>query len=220
MSFDGRRRPRRNTRAGLYEQFLTYAMDRYAPRRVVRPAARGRGSSYAAPSRRSMSTAPRTSTSASAPIGGRMYLQRLLEASCDLDTGGLFTYCVVVADNDRLESSAALVSALRRPVRRCRSTYCVEPRQNIALARNKAIEHATGDFVAFIDDDEFPTRRWLLHSVRGVHGGMRPTARSARSSRTSTTSRRSGSSTAASTRGRPTRPASSSTGARGAPATC
>ena len=29
--------------------------------------------------------------------------------------------------------------------------YCVEPRQNIALTRNKAIEHAKGDFIAFID---------------------------------------------------------------------
>jgi glycosyltransferase involved in cell wall biosynthesis len=41
-------------------------------------------------------------------------------------------------------------------------TYCVEPRQNISLARNKAIENAKGDFVAFIDDDEFPTKRWIL----------------------------------------------------------
>jgi glycosyltransferase involved in cell wall biosynthesis len=40
--------------------------------------------------------------------------------------------------------------------------YCVEPRQNIARVRNKAVENADGDFIAFIDDDEWPTRRWLL----------------------------------------------------------
>jgi succinoglycan biosynthesis protein ExoM len=89
-------------------------------------------------------------------------LQRLLEALRDLETGGLFTYSIVIADNDRLESSRALASAFaagcRIPI-----SYCVEPRQNIALARNKAVEHATGDFVAFIDDDEFPTSRWLLN---------------------------------------------------------
>jgi len=88
-------------------------------------------------------------------------LRRLLEALCGLDTAGLFTYSIVIADNDRLESSRTLVSAFadaaRLPI-----TYCVEPRQNIALARNKAVEHATGDFLAFIDDDEFPTRTWLL----------------------------------------------------------
>jgi succinoglycan biosynthesis protein ExoM len=61
-------------------------------------------------------------------------------------------------------------------------SYCVEPRQNIALARNKAVEHATGDFVAFIDDDEFPTRRWLLnlfetclrHQADGALGPVKP----------------------------------------------
>ncbi len=89
-------------------------------------------------------------------------LQRLLESLCDLETEGRFTYAIVVADNDRLESSripvAAFAAAGRLPI-----WYCVEPRQNIALARNKAVEHATGDFLAFIDDDEFPTRRWLLN---------------------------------------------------------
>jgi glycosyltransferase involved in cell wall biosynthesis len=40
--------------------------------------------------------------------------------------------------------------------------YCVEPFQNISLTRNRAIANATGDFIAFIDDDEFPAERWLL----------------------------------------------------------
>jgi succinoglycan biosynthesis protein ExoM len=44
--------------------------------------------------------------------------------------------------------------------------YCVEPRQNIAMCRNKAVENAAGDFVAFIDDDEFPIGEWLLTLFR------------------------------------------------------
>lgn len=40
--------------------------------------------------------------------------------------------------------------------------YCVEPRQNIALARNKVVGNADGEFLAFIDDDEFPAEDWLL----------------------------------------------------------
>ena len=55
-------------------------------------------------------------------------------------TDNLFTYSIVVADNDHLRSGEAVVSqfAVKSavPVR-----YCVEPRQNIALTRNKAIEH-------------------------------------------------------------------------------
>src|SRR5262249_13059456 len=60
--------------------------------------------------------------------------------------------------------------------------YCVEPQQNIALARNKAFENADGDFVAFIDDDEFPAKYWLLTLFNacneyGVDGVLGPVNR-------------------------------------------
>jgi succinoglycan biosynthesis protein ExoM len=87
-------------------------------------------------------------------------LKRLLESLVSQNTLGLFTYSIVVADNDHLRSGEGVVSSFAGapvPIR-----YCVEPRQNIALARNKAIENALGDFIAFIDDDEFPTHCWLL----------------------------------------------------------
>jgi glycosyltransferase involved in cell wall biosynthesis len=47
--------------------------------------------------------------------------------------------------------------------------YHVEPEQNIALARNKAIQNAAGDFVALIDDDEVPGPRWLLNLYVAIH---------------------------------------------------
>lgn len=88
-------------------------------------------------------------------------LKRLLEELGSQETGGRFTYSISVADNDHLESGKAVVEEFARtspvPVK-----YCIQSQQNIALARNKAIENAEGDFIAFIDDDEFPTRRWLL----------------------------------------------------------
>jgi len=91
----------------------------------------------------------------------RHLLERLLDELSRQDTGGLFSYSIVVADNDHLQSAEAVVLAFAAastvPIK-----YCVEPRQNIALTRNKAIENSSGDFVAFIDDDEFPTTRWLL----------------------------------------------------------
>ena len=60
--------------------------------------------------------------------------------------------------------------------------YCIEPEQNIALARNRAVANARGDFVAFIDDDEIPIRQWLVtlfkayqaNSVDGVLGPVNP----------------------------------------------
>jgi succinoglycan biosynthesis protein ExoM len=50
------------------------------------------------------------------------------------------------------------------------------------LARNEALKHAAGDFVAFIDDDEFPENSWLSamleaceqYQAAGVLGPVRP----------------------------------------------
>lgn len=108
-------------------------------------------------------------------------LQRLLHKLGDLETGGVFTYSIVVADNDELRSAEAAVSEFRT-ASAIAVTYCVEAQQNIAMARNKAVENAHGDFVAFIDDDEFPAPDWLLrllethlkYGVAGVLGPVKP----------------------------------------------
>jgi cellulose synthase/poly-beta-1,6-N-acetylglucosamine synthase-like glycosyltransferase len=97
------------------------------------------------------------------------------------DTGGLFTYSIVIADNDELQSGEAVTLDFAAGSH-IETRYCVEPRQNIALARNKAVENARGDFLAFIDDDEFPGKRWLLtlfkacndYDADGVLGPVRP----------------------------------------------
>jgi glycosyltransferase involved in cell wall biosynthesis len=96
------------------------------------------------------------------------FLTRLLEELDRQETSSLFTFSIVVADNDDRRSAETVVRdfAVRSmiPIR-----YCVQPRQNIALTRNTAVEHAAGDFVAFIDDDEFPDRRWLLTLFEACH---------------------------------------------------
>jgi succinoglycan biosynthesis protein ExoM len=80
-------------------------------------------------------------------------------------TEGEFTMSVVVCDNDSARSA-------EMPVREAAATlsfpvsYCAEPEQNIAKARNRAVRHSAGDFIAFIDDDEIPPRDWLLTSLR------------------------------------------------------
>lgn len=105
------------------------------------------------------------------------FLNRLLAKLGCQDTDGQFTYSIVVADNDHLRSAEPVVSNFSTsstiPIK-----YCLEPRQNIALTRNRAVQNANGDFVAFIDDDEFPEKNWLLtlfqtceqHKVDGVLG--------------------------------------------------
>jgi glycosyltransferase involved in cell wall biosynthesis len=105
-------------------------------------------------------------------------LRRLLMKLSNQDTAGLFTYSIVVADNDALESAKPTVTEMTT-ASEMRITYCVEFRRNIALARNKALAHSEGDFIAFIDDDEYPGKHWLLQLFRtcvekNVDGALGP----------------------------------------------
>ena len=108
-------------------------------------------------------------------------LKRLLTDLCRTDTRGLFTFSIVVVDNaqDRSARQMVLDFASSSPVE---TLYFSEPRRSISYARNKTLEHAKGDFIAFIDDDEFPDENWLVHLFRscnsfpvaGVLGPVRP----------------------------------------------
>ncbi len=104
-----------------------------------------------------------------------------LESLRNLKTDGLFEYSIVVADNDREESARTTVVEFARTTT-VDVVYCVEPEQNISLARNRAIESAHGDFIALIDDDEFADDDWLLlffraldkYKTDGILGPVKP----------------------------------------------
>ncbi len=108
-------------------------------------------------------------------------LQGLLENLKNQVTDDLFAYSIVVVDNDRQRSAEPVVSHFAAsaliPI-----LYCMEPEQNIPKARNRAVANASGDYVAFIDDDEFPTETWLLtlyeacqrYEADGVLGPVNP----------------------------------------------
>jgi glycosyltransferase involved in cell wall biosynthesis len=108
-------------------------------------------------------------------------LKRTLESLRNLTTQGLFDYSIVVADNDHAESARSTVEGFAGTTA-MQVVYCVEPEQNISLARNKALEFAKGDLVAWIDDDEVADNDWLLFLFRaleefktdGVLGPVRP----------------------------------------------
>jgi predicted glycoside hydrolase/deacetylase ChbG (UPF0249 family) len=108
-------------------------------------------------------------------------LKRLLKDLNRQSTAGLFTYSIVVADNDASRSGEVAVNELRLELA-VPINYCVEPQRGIARARNKVMENAEGDFVALIDDDEFPIRDWLLNLFKtckryGVDGVLGPVRR-------------------------------------------
>lgn len=108
-------------------------------------------------------------------------LKRLLDELAAQETGGEFTFSVVISDNDSGQSARQVVEeyAAKSAIS---ITYCSEPRQNIALARNMALSKAAGDFIAFIDDDEYPAKNWLRSLIQtcdaagadGVLGPVKP----------------------------------------------
>lgn len=95
-------------------------------------------------------------------------LLRLLRGVAAQETGGLFTTSVVVVDNDAGRSAEWLATSFNGsggpPVR-----YFHEPVRNISLARNRAVRMAQGEYLAFIDDDEFPENDWLLRLYETRH---------------------------------------------------
>jgi succinoglycan biosynthesis protein ExoM len=88
-------------------------------------------------------------------------LKRLLLAIDKQKTQDLFTYSAVIVDNDAARSAEETLRQCE-PLLSFPLEYRVEPRQNISLARNMAVASARGDYLAFIDDDEFPIENWLL----------------------------------------------------------
>jgi succinoglycan biosynthesis protein ExoM len=109
------------------------------------------------------------------------FLRHLLAELEGQETDGLFSFSAVVVDNDVDQSGR---SAFLAPMDEIRIPVCylVEPERSISLARNRSIENAQGNLIAFIDDDEFPEKDWLLNHYRalqtshadGVLGPVRP----------------------------------------------
>lgn len=67
---------------------------------------------------------------------------------------------VIVVDNDAKKSAKPIVETMRDNIK-FKIIYDVEPKQNIALARNRCLLHIVSEFLAFIDDDEVPEPEWL-----------------------------------------------------------
>ena len=108
-------------------------------------------------------------------------LEKLLLALDTQRTDDLFTFSALAVDNDYTESAKEIVTSVRTLVK-YPVEYYMEPQQNIALTRNRAVSNARGEFIAMIDDDEIPHPEWLYnlfialrnYNVDGVLGPVLP----------------------------------------------
>ncbi|MDX1811677.1 MAG: glycosyltransferase family 2 protein [Gammaproteobacteria bacterium] len=89
-------------------------------------------------------------------------LKQLLEKLAVQETGGEFLYSAIVVDNDSDKSAQGLVRKLSAELS-ISIFYYSQPIKNISKTRNTAIDHATGNYIAFIDDDEYPDKYWLYN---------------------------------------------------------
>lgn len=85
---------------------------------------------------------------------------------------------VVVVDNDAAASAKPVVEGFQAefpfPIR-----YFCEPRSGVGFARNRCLAEAAGEWVAFIDDDEWAEPQWLADlwahlQASGVDGVFGP----------------------------------------------
>ncbi|MBC7852901.1 MAG: glycosyltransferase family 2 protein [Pirellulaceae bacterium] len=106
-------------------------------------------------------------------------LRQALASLYDLETGGRFTYEVLVIDNASPDHTPAVIEAAAQQSKApLRGVH--EPQKGIVAARNRGVLAAEGQWIAFFDDDQLADHRWLLElfaaaaeqHVRSVGGAV------------------------------------------------
>jgi succinoglycan biosynthesis protein ExoM len=94
-------------------------------------------------------------------------LRDALESLLHLDTGGEFTYEIVVVDNASTDATKEVVQTAAAeapiPVR-----YVYDATPGDASSRNRAIAESQGQWLAFFDDDQLAHPDWLLQLYRAA----------------------------------------------------
>ena len=85
---------------------------------------------------------------------------KLLYSLQNQKTGGSFSYSIVVVDNDSAASAEVVVAGFQK-ASSIKIDYYIQPVKNISLTRNRCVDKSKGDYVAFIDDDEYACNEWL-----------------------------------------------------------
>jgi glycosyltransferase involved in cell wall biosynthesis len=73
-----------------------------------------------------------------------------------------FSWEIIVVDNNSTDNTAKIVQNYQAswqhpyPLK-----YCFEPKQGAAHARYTAVKQAQGKYIAFLDDDNYPTSNWV-----------------------------------------------------------
>lgn len=87
-----------------------------------------------------------------------LLLQKCIESVLIQNTD--YEYEIIVVDNDSRKTAQEIVEKYEERVQ-----YYFQPLKGLSFARNMAVSKATGEFVLFIDDDEYADRNWLTNMI-------------------------------------------------------
>ena len=74
---------------------------------------------------------------------------------------------IIVVDNDSEESARTIVDDYySKGV--CKISYYIQPKKNISLTRNLGISEVTGQYIFFIDDDEYADENWMSTHIKNL----------------------------------------------------
>lgn len=97
----------------------------------------------------------------------RAYLAETLRSLATLELPADIETRIIVADNDAVPSAQELAASIA-PSLPFEVSYIHCPASNISLARNACLDAASGDFLAFVDDDSTVTAGWLTALVEAA----------------------------------------------------
>lgn len=94
-------------------------------------------------------------------------LRDALASLSKLETGGRFSYEIVLVDNASNDATPQVALELSKAMPSLR--YVVEGKKGIATARNRGYREAKGEWIAFFDDDQLADPRWLAELFNYAH---------------------------------------------------
>jgi len=95
-------------------------------------------------------------------------LERLLRKLNFQQTNNLFDIELILIDNDYSGSAKELITSISEEMK-IKIKYDIEPIKSIPAARNRALSLADGNYIAIIDDDEFPPYNWLFTLYKAIN---------------------------------------------------
>ena len=91
-------------------------------------------------------------------------LKKLLDSLVTQILDPIISLEIIVVDNDPDKQAGNVVRAFKT-ISSIDIKYFEQPIKNISLTRNKAVSEANGEFILFIDDDEYAQPNWIINTL-------------------------------------------------------